>query len=282
METQDMLDAAGTGFKAKAACFAYQMKPGFSAKASKRSVLQTEYVTTLTQAMVENGLYSTIYVSPQGVAPAPGGKLAPSTTSSGAPGFNFYSVVSISMSKKKDETKGETDFTNQYSFKSGTASQKMQLSMNSAGPAAAAGQAITDWDGIIFRNAVNLPTTGMLDGSNVQSTIDTTTDSVALTTIYEVDNFVVDKITIRWVTTAEAWASIGGLYAGSMLLIAILFTPTNKVDDEGRTVVCFRFLPDSWKEEYLAPFKETTTAATVEEKIAALEAKMAEMEAKNK
>jgi hypothetical protein len=277
METQDMQDAAGTGFKAKAACFAYQMKPGFSAKASKRSVLQTEYVTTLTQAMIENGLYSTIYVSPQGVAPAPGGKLAPSTTSSGAPGFNFFSVVSISMSKKKDETKGETDFTNHYSFKSGTASQKMQLSMNSGGPKLVDGQVVTDWDAQIFRHAVGLKVTGMTG-----STIDTTTDKVAHTTIFEVDNFVVDEITIRWVTTAEAWASIGGLYAGSMLLIAILFMPTNRVDDEGRAVVCFRFLPDSWKEEYLAPFKETTTAATVAEKIAALEAKVAEMEAKNK
>lgn len=261
--------------KTSAMCFAYQMQPGYSSSATAQKFLQTEYWTTLSQLVMDSGVYSNMFMVPQGKPPVVGGKLATYTTAMGWPGFNNYAIGSVSMTLKKDLTKDpNADFTPEYSMTLASTNRNMQLVTNSGGAEANNKAKVVDKEA---DDAIKSDPGATSSGFIIN--LESAQPAVGLTNIFTIDNFVVDEITIRYVTTAEAWANIGGLYAGSVLLITLLFGVTNKCDADGRKVMIFRFLPSETADEWLEPFPETTEKATTDDQIAALKEEMEQIKA---
>merc|ERR1712216_1114020 len=84
--------------------------------------------------------------------------------------------------------------------------------------------------------------------TSINSPVNEAKGHLSLTNVFRISNFVVTKVLVRRVTTSEVWAAIGGLWAGSMLLIGILFVTSGHTSNAGRDVMIFRCIPSSWRE----------------------------------
>jgi len=69
-------------------------------------------------------------------------------------------------------------------------------------------------------------------------------------------SFFIKKAILRYPTVGEIWSAVGGAYAGALLMLALVFERTKLVDEAGDTVAIFKYLPPSWREEYLQGFAE--------------------------
>ena len=114
------------------------------------------------------------------------------------------------------------------------------------------------------------------------SQIQTITDMTTTMNVFMVKSFVSRKITIRWQTTAEIWAAIGGLYGGAMLVMGLLFAASGYVDKKGSEVMVFKFHSDETKQEILEQYsvKEATGDVLRAQQVAALEQAVADLQGK--
>jgi hypothetical protein len=88
-----------------------------------------------------------------------------------------------------------------------------------------------------------------------------------------ISNFVVREITIRNRTVSEYWSAIGGLFAGSLLILSIFFAASG-VTHNNRIVQTFNFMGKEEQEQWLEPYQPEDKLAELEKKVEALTASL--------
>merc|ERR1711934_800660 len=141
-------------------------------------------------------------------------------------------IGSINLDKIKDQTKGETDWT--YLYQISVTSYSVGLS-----PLHSASQTVTS----------------VFDGSTITLPA-WKPDVVFGPTSFSLGSFITREVVIRDYTVAEVWAGIGGLWAGSLLLLALFFVPTATTDKYNRPVQIFNWVFPSLKDEWMDQYEE--------------------------
>lgn len=87
-----------------------------------------------------------------------------------------------------------------------------------------------------------------------------------------ISNFVVREIVVRHRTVAEYWAAIGGLFAGSLLILSLFFAASG-VSHNNRQVQTFNFIGGDTKEEWLKEYEpaEVSLLEALEKRVKELE-----------
>lgn len=237
-----------TVFKAKCWYFKNTGAAAFGATASgltsatrtaKQQYLQFGVGATLTNHMIKHPSNWQVYTMKAGVQPYEG-----TATGSGAilasqtvwPGINSIGVASISMDKFKDETAGDSDYTHVYHLNVVSYPVNLQPLTTATGTAADT-----------FTNPLSTDTVTL-----------TTSKETVLYSIFAftITDFLVREVTIRDYRGSEYWSAIGGLYGGSVLIIALFFTATALKDPKtARPVQLFNYLCPKQQEEWLAPYQ---------------------------
>jgi len=158
------------------------------------------------------------------------------------------------MLQKKDETMGDTHFKDEY-----------KVSVEGA-------QAVQQFIVADFNNALNKVTVEDDHAKDLGVSNRTRVNKMAfirgqmyLDNRFQFESYVVERVTIRWVTTAEAWSAIGGLYAACMMVMSLMFKDNGKKirNEKVETVMTFRWVPKSWRLAWLAEL-DTQELQTVE------------------
>jgi hypothetical protein len=208
------------------------------------------YVSTAFAAEVTNNVMSTpvaleAYLMEQGkvpyagtVASSTGGILATKVL---LPAMGNVGIGQVSFDKIKDESKGESAWT--YLFDLDSTSYPFHTQT-----------VIGTYDGTTEKgwqetSVLNSPTAAP---STVSGSYVVDGPLISIST-FTVTNFVVREITIRDYTFVEYWEAVGALWAGSLLILVILFGETDISDAKHRMYRVFNFtLPkyrDAWLEE---------------------------------
>jgi hypothetical protein len=153
-----------------------------------------------------------------------GGILASKVT---MPGMGMQGLGMISYDKIKDESQGETSWT--YLYDVDTVSRPIHQE-NIAG-AYVSGATQYGWSNTNSLNSAETITGNYYVEGPLIASIG-----------YSINNFVVREITIRNYTVAEVWAGVGGLWAGSLLLVMIFFSTTDVSDSKHRLFRIFNFV----------------------------------------
>ena len=87
-----------------------------------------------------------------------------------------------------------------------------------------------------------------------------------------ISNFVVREIVVRHRTVSEYWAAIGGLFAGSLLILSLFFAASG-VSHNNRQVQTFNFIGGDTKEEWLKKYEpaEVSLLEALEKRVKELE-----------
>lgn len=160
-------------------------------------------------------------------------------------------MINVRRTQMKDETKGESAFTTKYEFNIDTVQNTVAKGL----PAVAS----TTWS---IDNGL-LDTSGTCTAPNCVSKVagntgyaklqsDTIQWNIALTP----SSYFLKKVVLRYPTPGEIWSAVGGAYAGALLMVAVLFERTTKVDKAGTSITIFKYLPSTWRTEWLEPFQE--------------------------
>ena len=126
------------------------------------------------------------------------------------PGPGMVGMAQVQLHQVKDETKGQTEFQNQYRYNMWT-----KILPDPVSPGA--------------------------------------TDFLSATIGFYFDSFVVQKITIRWKTSAEVYSEVGGIYAASVALLALIFAKSGRIDPvTGREMFIFKYTPGWLRTKWLS------------------------------
>jgi hypothetical protein len=228
-----------------------------------KKYIQTAFAMDPTENILTESLSTMAYLQVAGTAPYEGD--ASSTTgkitASEAvwPGFGTTSIGSINLDKIKDQTKGETDWTYLY-----------QISVTSYPVSLAT------------LHSASQTVTSVFDGSTITLPV-WKPDVVIGPTSFCFSSFITREVVIRDYTVAEVWAGIGGLWAGSLLLLALFFVPTATTDKYNRPVQIFNWvfpsLKDEWMDQYEEEFPDEDNSQ-LEAQVQSLAQKLEELTAK--
>jgi hypothetical protein len=212
------------------------MRAGKVAERGKAEILANWFQYSTTELVLEgaHGVYTEVFLTPPGKDPVEGGKVAATTTKGIWKGFNQIAIGKISIQKTKNEPEGDDEFVTTYN---------LRVEGGPAGP-----------QPIVGRNDAN-PSETVYIGSTGRS-VSFTKQFLQIFSVFTIEDFLVTEITIRNHTVDEIWAAIGGVYAGCVLIISILFTASGKFNENGDEVQIFRFLPGSIQQEWLAPYED--------------------------
>jgi len=293
-----------TGITQKSVCYYFQVTDAASAKAvyGAKSYLQNMFVATMTDALMRELPHLKIYLMPQGQKPTDAtGVRATEVT---WPALAMKTIGDITIDKYKDTTKGETEFTFLYSL--GLSSQPVIGQMvASMAPAISAANVQTPtqvddggtgaakqfgmvasfkygFDDLLDINLSNFATTGAVSSNSkcFYSGGDTTptggkappnhglvgTNLVPAYNALTISNFVVREIVIRNRTVAEYWAAIGGLFAGSLMILSLFFAASG-VSHNNRPVQTFNFADAETQEQWLEPYQPEDKMAELEKRL---------------
>jgi len=210
-----------------------------------------------------------VYSVASGKAPVNAkGEIVASESSAPAPGTSMNLFLSIQM--VMDETKGDTEYQPEYTFTGITWAEKVAVQFSdrdgsTRGPDASYHVAtefkIPEWTGSTEGTGANNPYVRPYSLEKLVSKIRVSMGS-----------FLVKSIVIRNPTPSEIWASIGGAYGGAILILAVFFSDSGLVDEDGNQVVVFNFVTSGMKDAWLQRFRPDDH--DLEERLAALEAGM--------
>ena len=263
---------AGNSYKST--CYYFKSDKSSNAQASyeKITYLQNAFATSLTDAVSRELPHLKMYLMEAGKKPYDGeGILANEVV---WPTLGMKTIGTITVNKYKDESKGDTEW--KYLYNMGLSSQPVNAIATLIAPAATSSVDLStqgaDYSEITgWKHRFNDPLS-MISGTThtLYLSGNTNNNLIYAFNALTISDFVVNEITVRNRTPSEYWAAIGGLFAGSLLILNLFFISSG-VTFGNRQVKLFNFVCQDKKDKWLSKYEETDKLQELEKRISNLE-----------